>query len=109
METVARYRYIRSSAQKIRLIVHLIRGKPVSRALGILSYINKKSAVFVKKTLEAAISNAKHNNGSNIDNLRVTKVFVDNGPSMKRIMFRAKGRSDRIIKRTSHLTIVVAD
>lgn len=109
METIARCRYIRSSAQKMRLVVDLIRGKNVSKALEILNYLNKKSAVLVKKTLRSVIANAKHNEGLNMDNLKIIKIFVDNGPSMKRIMIRAKGRSDRIIKRTSHLTIIVSD
>lgn len=109
METIAKCRYIRSSAQKLRLVVNMVRGKKVSQALNILNYINKKSACLVKKALESAISNAEHNDGLNIDYLKITKIFVDTGPSMKRIMPRAKGRSDRIIKRTSHLTIVVSD
>lgn len=109
MDTIAKYRYIRSSAQKLRLVVDMVRGKKVSQALNILNYTNKKSAFLVKKTLESAISNAEHNDGLNIDYLKITKIFVDTGPSMKRIMPRAKGRSDRIIKRTSHLTIVVSD
>lgn len=109
METIAKYRYIRSSAQKMRLVTRLIRGKNVLKALDILQYINRKSAILVKKTLESAIANAKNNEGLNIDNLKVIKIFVDNGPSIKRLMFRAKGRSDRIIKRTSHLTIVISD
>lgn len=109
METVARYRYIRSSAQKLRLVVNLIKDKQVSEALDILKFLNKKAAALVKKTLESAISNAEHNDGLNIDNLRIIKICVDHGPSIKRIMLRAKGRSDRIAKRTSHLTIVVSD
>lgn len=109
METIARCRYIRTSVQKLRLVINMIRGKKVSNALNILNYINKKSAFFIKKTLESAISNAEHNDGSNIDNLKIIKVFADTGPSMKRIMPRAKGRSDRIVKRTSHLTIIVSD
>lgn len=109
METIATYRYIRSSAQKIRLVINLIRGKQVSQALDTLSFLNKKSAVLVKKTLESAISNAENNDGLNIDNLRISKIFVDAGPSIKRVMMRAKGRSDRVLKRTSHLTIVVSD
>lgn len=109
METIAKCRYIRSSAQKLRLVVNMIRGRQVSQALNILNYTNKKSAGLVKKTLESAISNADHNDGLDVDNLRIIKIFVDNGPSMKRTMPRAKGRSDRIIKRTSHLTIVVSD
>lgn len=109
METVAKCRYIRSSAQKLRLVIDMIRGKKVSQALNILSYVNKKSAFLVKKTLESVISNAKHNDGANLDSLKIIKIFVDVGPSMKRTMPRAKGRSDRIIKRTSHLTIIVSD
>lgn len=109
MKTIARCRYIRSSAQKLRLIVNMIRNKQISKALDILSYTNKKAAFLVKKTLESAISNAEHNNGLNIDTLKVVKIMVDNGPSIKRIMPRAKGKSDRIIKRTSHLTIVLSD
>lgn len=109
METIARYKYIRSSAQKMRLVVNVIRNTQVSQAMNILRYINKKSAVLVKKTLESAISNAEHNVGLNIDNLRIVKIFVDDGPSIKRVMLRAKGRSDRITKRTSHLTIVLSD
>lgn len=109
METIAKCRYIRSSAQKLRLVVNMIRGKKVSQAINILNYINKKSAGIVKKTLESAISNAEHNDGLDIDNLNIVRIFVDSGPSMKRTMPRAKGRSDKIIKRTSHLTIVVSD
>lgn len=109
METIARYKYIRSSAQKMRLVINVIRNTQVSQAINILRYINKKSAVLVKKTLESAISNAEHNVGLNIDNLRIVKIFVDDGPSIKRVMLRAKGRSDRITKRTSHLTIVLSD
>ena len=95
METIAKHRHARSSAQKVRLVDDLIRGK--------------KAAVLVKKVLESAIANAEHNDGADIDDLKVTKIFVDEGPSMKRIMPRAKGRADRILKRTSHITVVVSD
>ncbi|QTN06105.1 50S ribosomal protein L22 [Escherichia coli] len=108
METIAKHRHARSSAQKVRLVADLIRGK-VSQALDILTYTNKKAAVLVKKVLESAIANAEHNDGADIDDLKVTKIFVDEGPSMKRIMPRAKGRADRILKRTSHITVVVSD
>ncbi|MDL6715271.1 50S ribosomal protein L22 [Escherichia coli] len=117
METIAKHRHARSSAQKVRLVADLIRGKKVSQALDILTYTNKKAAVLVKKVLESAIANAEHNDGADIDDLKVTKIFVDEGPSMKRIMPRAKerimprakGRADRILKRTSHITVVVSD
>ncbi|URJ23053.1 50S ribosomal protein L22 [Blochmannia endosymbiont of Camponotus sp. C-003] len=109
METIARCRYIRSSAQKLRLVANTVRGKKVSQALDILKYTNKKSAELVKKTLESAIANAEHNDNLDINNLKIIKIFVDNGPTIKRIMPRAKGRSDKIMKRTSHLTIVVSN
>ncbi|KSB67355.1 50S ribosomal protein L22 [Salmonella enterica subsp. enterica serovar Johannesburg str. SA20025782] len=110
METIAKHRHARSSAQKVRLVADLIRGKKVSQALDILTYTNKKAAVLVKKVLDdTAIANAEHNDGADIDDLKVTKIFVDEGPSMKRIMPRAKGRADRILKRTSHITVVVSD
>lgn len=108
METLAQHRHARSSAQKVRLVADLIRGKKVSQALDILTYTNKKAAVLVKKVLESAIANAEHNDGADIDDLKVAKIFVDEGPS-KRIMPRAKGRADRILKRTSHITVVVSD
>ncbi|VFP84179.1 50S ribosomal protein L22 [Candidatus Erwinia haradaeae] len=109
METFARQRHAHSSAQKIRLVANLIRGKKVSKALDILRYTNKKAAVLVQKVLESAIANAEHNDGADIDKLRITKIFIDEGPSMKRIMPRAKGRADRILKRTSHITLAVSD
>lgn len=92
METIAKHRHARSSAQKVRLVADLIRGKKVSQALETLTYTNKKAAGLVKKVLESAIANAEHNDGADIDDLKVTKIFVDEGPSMKRIMPRAKGR-----------------
>ena len=98
METIAKHRHARSSAQKVRLVADLIRGKKVSQALETLTYTNKKAAGLVKKVLESAIANAEHNDGADIDDLKVTKIFVDEGPSMKRIMPRAKGRADRILK-----------
>jgi large subunit ribosomal protein L22 len=81
----------------------------VEKALELLAYSPKKSAALVKKVLESAIANAEHNEGADIDELRVSKVFVDEGPTMKRIKPRAKGRADRIFKRSSHITVVVAD
>ncbi|WMY96763.1 MAG: 50S ribosomal protein L22 [Arsenophonus sp.] len=109
METTAMHRYARSSAQKIRLVADLIRGQKVFKAIEILNYTNKKAASLVKKVLESAIANAEHNNGADIDDLKVKKIFVNEGSTMKRIMPRAKGRADRILKRTSHVTIVVSD
>ncbi|MXP51276.1 50S ribosomal protein L22 [Pantoea sp. SoEX] len=109
MESIARYRRAHSSAQKVRLVVDLIRGKKVSEALNILVYSNKKASLLVKKVLESAIANAEHNDGSDIDELKIKKISVDEGPTMKRMRLRAKGRSDRIMKRTSHITIVVSN
>ncbi|NKF52005.1 50S ribosomal protein L22 [Shewanella sp. WXL01] len=109
MEVLAKHRFARTSAQKARLVADQIRGLPVSKALEILTFSPKKAAVLVKKVLDSAIANAEHNEGADIDELKVGKVFVDEGPTMKRIMPRAKGRADRIMKRTSHITVVVSD
>ncbi|MEZ8931946.1 MULTISPECIES: 50S ribosomal protein L22 [unclassified Vibrio] len=109
MEALAKHNFARISPQKARLVADQIRGKSVGQALEILTFSNKKAAVLVKKVLESAIANAEHNEGADIDDLNVAKIFVDEGPIMKRIMPRAKGRADRILKRSSHITIVVAD
>ncbi|QIZ78461.1 50S ribosomal protein L22 [Ferrimonas lipolytica] len=109
MEVLAKHRFARTSPQKARLVADQIRGLPVDRALDILTFSNKKAGSLVKKVLESAIANAEHNEGLDIDNLKITKIFVDEGPTMKRIMPRAKGRADRILKRSSHITVVVAD
>jgi len=109
MEALAKHRFARTSAQKARLVADQIRGLPVDKALDVLTYSNKKAAVLVKKVLESAIANAEHNEGADIDELKVAKVFVDEGPTMKRIKTRAKGRADRILKRSSHITVVVAN
>lgn len=109
MEAIAKHRFARISPQKARLVADQLRGKPVAQALEILNFSNKKAADLIKKVLESAIANAEHNEGADIDDLNVTKIFVDEGPTMKRIMPRAKGRADRILKRSSHITVVVAD
>ncbi|GIU53846.1 50S ribosomal protein L22 [Shewanella sp. 1_MG-2023] len=109
MEVLAKHRFARTSAQKARLVADQIRGLPVSKALEILTFSPKKAAVLVKKVLDSAIANAEHNEGADIDELKVGQVFVDEAPTMKRIMPRAKGRADRIMKRTSHITVVVSD
>ena len=109
MEAVAKHKFARISPQKARLVADLIRGKGVAKALEILTFSDKKAAVLVKKVLESAIANAEHNAGLDIDDLSVAKIFVDEGPVMKRIMPRAKGRADRILKRSSHITVVVAE
>lgn len=109
MEALAKHLYARSSAQKARLVADQIRGLPVEKALEILTYSPKKAAVLVKKVVDSAIANAEHNEGADVDELVIAKVFVDEGPTMKRIMPRAKGRADRIMKRSCHITVVVSD
>jgi large subunit ribosomal protein L22 len=109
MQTTAKLRHARISAQKGRLIADQIRGLPVERALGILAFSKKKGAGLMKKVLESAIANAEHNDGADIDELKVAVVTVDEGPTMKRIRARAKGRATRILKRTSHINVTVAD
>ena len=107
METTAILRGVRLSAQKGRLVADLIRGKNVEQALNTLTFTRKKAAVIVKKVLESAIANAEHNDGADIDELRVTRIFVDKGTSLKRMSARAKGRGNRIEKQTCHITVTV--
>ncbi|QGX40833.1 50S ribosomal protein L22 [Permianibacter aggregans] len=109
METVAIHRHARSAAQKVRLVADQIRGLPVDQALNVLAFSNRKAAGLMKKVLESAIANAEHNDGADIDALRVSTVMVDEGPSFKRMSARAKGRGDRIVKRTCHITVKVSD
>ena len=108
-EVAAVLRGARLSAQKGRLVVDSIRGKKVAEALDILSFSTTKGADLVKKVLESAIANAEHNNGADVDELRVSTAFVDEGMTMKRIRPRAKGRADRIFKRTFHITVKVSE
>ncbi len=109
MEVAAKLRGARLSAQKARLVADQVRGKPVEAALDILAFSPKKGAALMKKVLESAIANAEHNEGADVDELRVSTVFVDEGTTMKRIKPRAKGRADRIFKRSCHITVKVAD
>lgn len=109
MEVAAKYKGARLSAQKARLVADLVRGKPVEDALNILTFSPKKASVIIKKALESAIANAEHNEGLDVDDLRVSTIMVDEGPTLKRIKARAKGRADRILKRTCHITVKVAD
>jgi large subunit ribosomal protein L22 len=95
--------------QKMRLVADQIRGKPVDKALNILAFSDKKPAAVIKKVLESAIANAEHNDGADIDELKITEIFVNQGPTFKRLRARARGRADRILKRTSHVTITVSD
>ena len=109
METIATLRGVRLSAQKGRLVADLIRGKPVDQALNVLAFSPKKGARIIKKVLESAIANAEHNDGADIDELKVKTVFVDKAQTLKRFTARAKGRGNQIGKQTCHIRVVVAD
>ena len=109
MEVQARLKGARLSAQKARLVADQIRGKAVEEALLLLTYSPKKGAAIIKKVLNSAIANAEHNEGADVDELKVSTICVDEGMTMKRIMPRAKGRADRILKRSCYITITVAD
>ena len=109
MQAIAKHRYARISAQKARLVADQIRGQKVEHALNTLNFSTKKSAGLLKKVLESAIANAENNEGADIDTLIVERVFIDEGPTMKRLRARAKGRANRILKRTSHITVQVSE
>ena len=109
MEVSAKANRLRISPQKARLVADQVRGKPVAEALDILSFSTKKAAVLVRKVVESAIANAENNEGADIDELRISEIYVNEGMTMKRIRPRAKGRADRIFKRSSHITVTVSD
>ena len=109
MQATAILKYVRVSAQKGRLVADQIRGLPVARALELLQFSPKKAAGHVRKVLESAIANAEHNEGADVDELKVATIQVDGGPTLRRFHSRAKGRGVRILKRTSHITVVVSD
>jgi large subunit ribosomal protein L22 len=109
MEVAAKLKHARISPQKCRLVADQIRGLSVERALQVLTFSPKKAAAIFKKVLESAIANAEHNEGADIDELKVNRVFVDEGPTYKRWQARAKGSVNHIFKRTSHITVTVAD
>ena len=109
METSAVLKYARFSAQKGRLVADQVRGLPVEKALELLHFSPKAAAGVIRKVLESAIANAEHNDGVDIDELRVKFIMVDEGPTMKRIRPRARGRVNRIFKRTCHVRVTVAD
>ena len=107
MSTTAVIKGVRLSAQKGRLVADQIRGLPVDRALQILSFSPKKGAGIIKKALESAIANAEHNDGADIDELKVSTIYIDKATSLKRMIARAKGRGNSIEKQTCHITITV--
>lgn len=109
METMAKLKFAHLSPQKGRLVADMIRGMNVERALQTLEFSNKKASRIIKKVLESAVANAEHNEGADIDELKVKRIEVDQGPMMRRFQARAKGRGTRIIKRTSHITVTVSN
>ena len=109
MEVAAKLKFTRLSVQKCRLVCDQIRGQQIDRALDILKFSNKKAASVILKVLESAIANAEHNNGADIDELKVAKVFADHGPAFKRMQARAKGRGTQILKPTCHVTVILSD
>ena len=108
-ETKASVRGVRLSVDKGRLVADLIRGKKVDQALNILTFTPKKAAGIIKKALESAIANAEHNDGADIDELRVTSIYVEQGATLKRFTARAKGRGNRISKPTAHIYVSVGN
>ena len=109
MNTTAKLNGVRLSAQKGRLVADLIRGKPVDQALNILQFAPQKGAVIIRKVLESAIANAEHNDGADIDELKVTTIYVDKGEVLKRMSARAKGRGNTISKQSCHIHLAVGD
>ncbi len=109
MQVRATAKRLAISPQKARRVVDQVRGKPVGAALDILNFSTQKGALLVRKVVESAIANAENNEGADVDELKISEIFVNAGLTMKRIKPRAKGRADRILKRTSHITVTVTD
>ncbi len=109
MQVESKLSHARISAQKVRLVADQIRGKSVESALELLMFSDKKAGAIMKKLVDSAIANAEHNEGADVDDLRISAVQVNEGPTMKRLRARAKGSANRILKRTSHITVTVSD
>jgi len=109
MQAKAIHKFARTSAQKGRLVADQVRGLPVARALEVLGFNRRRAAGLVKKVLESAIANAEHNEGADIDELKIERIEVDEGPSLRRFHARAKGRGVRVLKRTCHIRVIVGD
>jgi large subunit ribosomal protein L22 len=109
VQVESKLKMARISAQKVRLVADQIRGLPVENALEVLTFSDKKAGALMKKLVDSAIANAEHNEGADIDELKIAAVQVNEGPTMKRLRARAKGRANRILKRTSHITVTVSD
>ena len=109
MQTQAVLKFVRLSPMKGRLVADLVRGKKVDEAINILKFSNQRAAGILKKVLDSAIANAENNDGADVDELKVSEILIDQGPVMKRMSARAKGRGDRSLKGTSHITVRVSD
>ena len=109
METTASVRGVRLSVDKGRLVADLIRGKKVDQAIQILNFTPKKAALIVKKAVESAVANAEHNDGADIDELKIKSIYVEQGATLKRFSARAKGRGNRISKPTCHVYVTVGN
>ncbi len=109
METTAKLRGVRLSAQKGRLVADQIRGLAVDRALNVLQFSPKRAATIIRKVVESAIANAEHNDGADIDELKVKTIYVEQGTTLKRFSARAKGRGNRISKPTCHIYVTVGN
>ena len=109
METKASVRGVRLSVDKGRLVADMIRGKKVDQAINILTFTPKKAATIIKKAVESAVANAEHNDGADIDELKITSIYVEQGATLKRFSARAKGRGNRISKPTCHIYVTVGN
>jgi large subunit ribosomal protein L22 len=109
MESTAIARYIRISPRKVRLVIDQVRGKRVEDAVNMLKFAPQKGALYVLKLINSAVANAQQNSDIDVDKLYIKRIYADEGPSLKRIIPRASGRATRILKRTSHLTVVLND
>ena len=109
MEVSATAKRLRVSPRKARLVVNQVRGKAVSDAIDILGFSTQKSAPLVRKVLESAMANAENNEGADVDDLVISEIYVNEGVTVKRIRPRARGRADRIFKRTCHVTVTLTD
>ncbi len=109
MEAAAKHKFVNISPQKARLVANEVRGMSAEKAVTMLQFSTQKAAGIIKKIIDSAVANAEHNLGADIDELTVSTIFVDQGPTLKRFKARARGRGDRILKRTCHITVVVSD
>ena len=109
MQVAAKLRGARLSARKARLVADQVRGKGVEHALSLLAYSDRHAAHVIKKLLNSAVASAEHNDYADVDELRISSIYVNEGPTLKRLRPRAKGRADRILKRTCHITVTVTD